>query len=90
MAESKQSRGGSARALALSPERRKEIAADAARRRWEQKAASVVGDDEVSDGEVIAPDAVLPVARWRGVLNLVGVDVPCYVLDNGQKVIGRT
>ena len=32
----------------------------------------------------------MPIARWRGVLNLVGVDVPCYVLEDGQKIIGRT
>ncbi|MBK9497378.1 MAG: hypothetical protein IPO08_23225 [Xanthomonadales bacterium] len=32
----------------------------------------------------------MPIARWRGALNIVGLEVPCYVLDNGQKVIGRT
>jgi len=29
-------------------------------------------------------------ARWRGNLNIVGLEVPCYVLDTGEKVIGRT
>jgi hypothetical protein len=90
MVESKQSKGGSARAQSLSPERRAAIAAEAARRRWEQKAAETVSDDEVGDLEVIEPGAALPIARWRGVLNLMGVDVPCYVLDSGEKVIGRT
>ena len=32
----------------------------------------------------------MPIARWRGTLNIVGLEVPCYVLDNGQKIIGRT
>jgi hypothetical protein len=32
----------------------------------------------------------LPVARYRGFLNLTGLDVPCYVLSDGQRVIGRT
>ncbi len=32
----------------------------------------------------------MPVARWRGALNIVGLEVPCYVLDNGEKIIGRT
>lgn len=89
---SKQSRGGAARAVSLTPERRKEIAADAARKRWELKAADQVAEDQVSDedSDVIGPHEALPIARWRGVLNLVGVDVPCYVLDDGQKIIGRT
>jgi len=90
MTESKQSRGGSARALSLSPERRKEIAAEAARQRWDQQVAAGLVNDEVGDGEVMKAHADLPIARWRGVLNLVGVDVPCYVLENGQKLIGRT
>ncbi len=32
----------------------------------------------------------MPVARWRGTLNIIGMEVPCYVLDNGDRVIGRT
>jgi hypothetical protein len=32
----------------------------------------------------------MPIARWRGTLNIVGLEVPCYVLDDGQKIIGRT
>jgi len=39
---------------------------------------------------VLEPIAEMPIARWRGTLNIVGLDVPCYVLDNGQKIIGRT
>ena len=32
----------------------------------------------------------MPIARWRGMLNIVELEVPCYVLDDGQKIIGRT
>ena len=40
--------------------------------------------------EVLEPTSSMPIARWRGALNIIGVDVPCYVLNNGQKIIGRT
>jgi hypothetical protein len=40
--------------------------------------------------EIIPPGMTLPIARWRGNLNIVGLEVPCYVLDNGEKIIGRT
>jgi len=34
----------------------------------------------------------LPVAKYKGFLNLMDLDlqIPCYVLDNGQRVVGRT
>jgi hypothetical protein len=32
----------------------------------------------------------IPVAVYRGILSLVGVDVPCYVLDNGVHLVSRT
>lgn len=93
MSGSKQSRGGAARATSLSPTRRKEIASDAAKRRWEQQRAADPLFDEVDgahpDTEIIEPDKAMPVAEWRGILTLVDVDVPCYVLDDGQKIIGR-
>jgi hypothetical protein len=44
--------------------------------------------DDLEPELLVTPE--LPVAHWRGTLNLVGVDVPCYVLDTGQKIIGRT
>ena len=31
----------------------------------------------------------LPEARYPGVLNLAGVEIPVYVLSNGQRVITR-
>ena len=46
--------------------------------------------DDMDGEEIVEMAASLPVARWRGLLNIVGIDVPCYVLDNGVKIIGRT
>lgn len=89
---SKQSLGGAARASALTPERRREIGKAGAEARW--KPARHVADMTVTELEDVdgdmEPTPELPVARWRGMLNLVGVDVPCYVLETGQKIIGRT
>jgi hypothetical protein len=81
-------RGGRARAEVLSPEERKEIARKAARARW----AKPIDDEpvEVVKDEVLEPSTAMPIARWRGTLNIVGLEVPCYVLDNGTKIIGRT
>jgi hypothetical protein len=69
--------GGVARREALTPARRKEIAKKAVRTRWAQKRAKQ------------DPNR-LPEAKWKGALRLVDVEVPCYVLDDGQRVIGRT
>lgn len=90
---SKQRAGGLARANRLLPERRVEIAREAARLRWqkrEDEPERVLEVPEHEEPEVLEPSPTMPVARWRGTLNLVGVDVPCYVLDNGLKIIGRT
>ena len=41
----------------------------------------------------IPPDQVdfsLPEARYKGFLTIVDSTIPCYVLDNGARVIGRT
>jgi hypothetical protein len=76
------SKGGRARADALSSVERREIARKAAEARW----APV----ELGEDEVLEPLPSMPVARWRGPLNIIGMEVPCYVLDNGVRVIGRT
>jgi hypothetical protein len=38
----------------------------------------------------IATKENLPTAKYKGFLNLFGMEIPCYVLDNGLRVIGRT
>lgn len=79
-------KGGKARAKSLSPEERKAIAKRAADARWAKNA------DEMDDVEIIEPSAAteLPLAKYRGFINIMEFDMPCYVLDNGLRVIGRT
>jgi hypothetical protein len=85
-------KGGFARAEALTPEDRTEIARKAAQARWAKQEGTddEPGERSVPPDEEIEADATMPVARWRGTLNIVGMEVPCYVLDNGARVIGRT
>lgn len=91
-------RGGHARAEALSPDERREIARKAAQVRWERVAAVdaepeavVLTPEEEQEVELEpAPSADMPTAIHRGQLNIIGLEVPCYVLDNGVRVIGRT
>jgi hypothetical protein len=74
------SKGGLARKEAMTPERRRESARKAVNARWAKTKGRVD----------VLPAIHVPTARHRGFLNLVGVEIPCYVLDNGQRVIGRT
>lgn len=89
-------RGGIARANRLTKSERSEIARKAVQARWARARAASEAEaepsleDDLTDVEIIVPDPAMPIARWRGTLNLVGIEVPCYVLDNGLKVIGRT
>lgn len=73
-------KGGIARAAGMSAEERRSLASKAAKARWEKRKAD----------RAQPPEEKLPIALYRGVLPLVGIDLPCYVLDNGQRVIGRT
>ena len=59
-------KGGVARAKSLSPERRREIAKQAAYVRYN-------------------PD--LPLATHKGVLKIADLEIPCFVLDDGRRVI---
>ena len=72
-------RGGKARAESMTPDQRKQLAAKAAKARWSKTKAIPV---------VATP--VLPTASYKGVLVLSGVEIPCYVLNNGMRLIGRT
>jgi hypothetical protein len=86
-------KGGHARAAALTPDERSESARKAAAARWAKPESPSVEDDESEpegQEEVLDPVPAMPIARWRGTLNIVGLEVPCYVLDDGQKIIGRT
>ncbi len=60
MTVNKQSKGGRARANALTPEQRSEIAKKAAQSRWGEKIPEAVKDGELSLGDAIIQCAVLP------------------------------
>lgn len=66
-------------AASMTPEQRKERATKAADARWKRHKSTAAPK---ADG--------LPVALYKGALDLLGADLPCYVLNNGQRVIGRT
>ncbi len=72
-------KGGEARAAALSEDERREIAKKAAAARWAKAATPEVPEDAVEDGpeEVLEPVPAMPIARWRGSMNIVGLEVPC-------------
>ena len=86
-------RGGKARAEALTAEQRREIARKAAVSRWsaeKDEAEEGTLSEAEADDEALEPTGAMPIARWRGTLRIVGLEVPCYVLDNGARIIGRT
>ncbi|MGU3282952.1 P63C domain-containing protein [Methylobacterium mesophilicum] len=88
--EAGRAKGGFARAQSLSPQERAESARRAARARWAKPIEPPTIIPETDEEDVIDPEPAMPIARWRGTLNIVGLDVPCYVLDSGEKIIGRT
>lgn len=67
-------------AESMTPAERTARASKAATARWKIKKGKIVR----------VPDNKLPVAQYKGVLDLLGLEIPCYVLDTGQRVIGRT
>lgn len=81
--ENQKSKGGIARAKSLTAKERSEIARKAAESRWHES-------NPLAQEELLTVSETMPKARWRGNLNIIGVNVPCYVLDNELRVIGRT
>jgi hypothetical protein len=61
-------KGGVARAAALTPERRKEIAKMAVEARWNKN---------------------IPKATHAGVLRIGDAEIPCYVLEDGTRVLSE-
>src|SRR5437773_1699020 len=82
------SKGGEARAAKLTQEQRSDIARRAVRARW----AKVKGYEPIvlSPEASVAESGSLPEAKYKGFLNLMNLEIPCYVLENEQRVIGRT
>jgi hypothetical protein len=94
-AANRASLGGKGRKEKLTPAQRTEIARDAAKKRWDKRKAStkaagenplyvpIVLEDKLQKGKD------LPAAKWPGVLTIGTKEIPCYVLDSGQRVISR-
>src|ERR1700722_1153813 len=81
------SKGGSARMRKMSRAERSELARKAAKERWQK-----VKNQKLTDGvgmESSRATEDMPVAKYPGTLNLVGTEIPVYVLSNGQRVIAR-
>ena len=82
----------------MTEERRSEIAREAARERWKRAA------EASPEATILTPEEAVALGQDRGIgngsdaggnwrrgkLNIMGMHVPCYVLDNGVRVIGRT
>jgi hypothetical protein len=73
VARSIQSKGGAARALALTTEQRREIAVQAAKARWAK----------------IADPNTLPTASHRGPLTIGDITVEAFRLQDGRRVISK-
>ncbi len=73
MSESERSKGGDARARKLTPEQRREIAKKAAQSRWEK---------DVPQAVCGSPDHPLRIGDGENV-----VEIPCYVLEDGKRVL---
>ena len=67
------SKGGVARAAALSPEERSDIARAGARSRWEQERA----------------DGPTPKATHRGTVEIGAASIPCAVLEDGRRILSE-
>ncbi len=79
----------------MTDQERSDRARRAARARWDRRAAekpeeSTLTEAEIQRVEEIEPSNEMPTAVHRGELDIIGMSVPCYVLDNGVRVIGRT
>ena len=78
MSDKPQSLGGKARAESLSPEDRSAIAGAAAEARWSKSKAIV---KHIPRADYGSPDRPLRIAN---------LEIPCYVLDDGRRVITQS
>ena len=65
--------------------------------KWHQRLLALAQEQGVSlsPSELVAipeapPEPATPMARWAGVLQIGDNELPCYVLDDGRRVISRT
>ncbi len=75
--------GGDARSKALDDARKREIASEAAKARWEKQRKAI----EIRQAQRNAPQPVVHKAKRSGVLPVGSWLIPCYVLENDMRVI---
>lgn len=85
-------KGGRARAEALTPQERSDIAKRAARKRWGtagKSNAEVEGDAELLSGFVkpVNAPAEKPYSMFRGSVPMGNVELQCHVLNDGRRVL---
>ncbi len=73
------SKGGKARAAALTPEERQAIASDASMARWAREKVQS-GQEKILKATHGSPDRPLRIGS---------IAIPCFVLENGQRVISQ-
>lgn len=79
MKQSMQSKGGVARTASLTPSRRREIATEAANKRWGKQV--FIPTNEILKVAAGTPDKLLKINE---------VELECYVLENGLRVLSNT
>jgi hypothetical protein len=89
--------GGKSRSEKLTSDERKQIARKAAKDRWEKervkasiKVAGQNGEIPIVTDDNPQKPQNLPIARWPGILTVGTSEIPCYVLEDGRRVITRT
>jgi len=86
------SKGGRARARALTPEERREIAREASRARWTKAGKPDVAETP-DEYDFLAPlihkteRSDKPYSMFRGVVSLGDIQVQCHVLNDGRRVM---
>jgi|SRR5882724_1208549 len=70
-------KGGKARAEALTPEERRDIAREAAKARW-SKGKAPLGPQNIPQATYGSPDRPLRIGS---------MEIPCYVLEDGRRVV---
>jgi len=87
------SKAGKARMKSMTSDQRKELARTAARERWRKLKERGSGGENASIPAEFTPIVIenvrLPVAKWPGILRISELEIPCYVLDDGRRVITR-
>jgi hypothetical protein len=74
-----QSKGGSARAASLTPSERRDIASRGAMARWTRAQGAAPVEGAVS----------LPLATHQGKMALGGLELDCYILEDGRRVFHK-